>query len=247
MDWRYCLTALLLCHVVADFGVRREILSRDITAPPSRVLLHLVVFVVAGAVLLCPAGAGAMLAVLLAGLLHFLIDGCFINATTWSTPVDNRRRVLFVVQQGLKVLLLAVTTRVICGIAESSGLYPQHESLVVLPWLAAALGYAFSIFAGDAFVCLVLTAIPAPSQEGAPGAGRLIGVFEAVLVTTFVIGHQYAAVGLVLAAKSLARFEWLKRQEMAEYMLIGTLANLTCSVAGGLLALSLMGAPLFAP
>jgi len=41
-------------------------------------------------------------------------------------------------------------------------------------------------------------------------------------------------VGLVIAAKSLARFEDLKRRHFAEYYLIGTLASLLLACLGGL-------------
>jgi len=45
----------------------------------------------------------------------------------------------------------------------------------------------------------------------------------------------YEAVGLVLAAKFIARFEQLKDRKFAEYYLAGTLASLSFGILMGLL------------
>ena len=63
--------------------------------------------------------------------------------------------------------------------------------------------------------------------------GRAIGVLERALTLTFVLLGQYGAAGLVVAAKSLARFKALEDREFAEYFLVGTLASLLLAVAGG--------------
>ncbi|MCV6628749.1 MAG: hypothetical protein OIF50_02705 [Flavobacteriaceae bacterium] len=66
-------------------------------------------------------------------------------------------------------------------------------------------------------------------------AGRLIGVLERILVTTFVISNQFAAVGFLIAAKSILRFqdhETLK----TEYVLIGTMLSFGTAIILALLA-----------
>jgi hypothetical protein len=64
--------------------------------------------------------------------------------------------------------------------------------------------------------------------------GRAIGVLERALVLTLVLLNQYGALGLVIAAKSVARFKAMEDREFAEYFLVGTLASLLLAVAGGL-------------
>ena len=56
-------------------------------------------------------------------------------------------------------------------------------------------------------------------------AGRVIGMLERVLVYFFVLNAQFAAIGLILAAKSFTRFKELEKREFAEYVLIGTLLS----------------------
>ena len=64
------------------------------------------------------------------------------------------------------------------------------------------------------------------SQE-VEGAGALIGLFERIFVIIFVALGQYSAMSLLIAAKSLARFDRItKNQAFAEYYLIGTLFSI---------------------
>jgi hypothetical protein len=56
-------------------------------------------------------------------------------------------------------------------------------------------------------------------------AGRVIGILERVLVYILVLNTQFAAIGLILAAKSFTRFKELDKREFAEYVLIGTLLS----------------------
>lgn len=66
--------------------------------------------------------------------------------------------------------------------------------------------------------------------------GRIIGNVERLIVTTLVSLGQFGAIGLVLTAKSLARFPQLSSsRDFAEYYLIGTLVSVAVAMAAGLL------------
>jgi hypothetical protein len=64
--------------------------------------------------------------------------------------------------------------------------------------------------------------------------GRTIGALERAIALTFILLGQFGALGLVIAAKSLARFKALEDREFAEYFLIGTLASLLLALGGAL-------------
>ena len=64
----------------------------------------------------------------------------------------------------------------------------------------------------------------------------MIGYLERLLTLTFVLLGQYEALALILAAKSIARFEGLKRREFAEYYLIGTLSSVLFAMLVGIFA-----------
>jgi len=61
--------------------------------------------------------------------------------------------------------------------------------------------------------------------------GAIIGFLERLLIVIFISINQYSAVGLILTAKSIARYERIsKDQEFAEYYLIGTLTSVLLSI-----------------
>lgn len=61
-------------------------------------------------------------------------------------------------------------------------------------------------------------------------AGRKIGSIERLIMLMLIAMNQYAAMGLVLTAKSIARYDKITKDErFAEYYLLGTLLS-TASV-----------------
>lgn len=57
-------------------------------------------------------------------------------------------------------------------------------------------------------------------------AGRFIGTVERIIMLIFLYINQYSAIGLVLTAKSIARYDRItKEKDFAEYYLLGTLLS----------------------
>jgi uncharacterized protein DUF3307 len=83
-------------------------------------------------------------------------------------------------------------------------------------------------------------AVPAPSvavPSGAPAKiGATIGALERLLIVAFILVGAEAAVGFVIAAKTLARFKQLDDRGFAEYYLLGTLASVSVAVFTALVA-----------
>lgn len=73
------------------------------------------------------------------------------------------------------------------------------------------------------------------NTEGLARAGMWIGFFERFLILTFILIDQYTAVGLLIAAKSILRFNDKEgnTQKKTEYVLIGTLMSFSVSVLLG--------------
>lgn len=61
-------------------------------------------------------------------------------------------------------------------------------------------------------------------------AGRIIGYLERFLILIFFIMELYTLIGLVLTAKSLARFKQFEDKYFAEKFLIGTLLSLAITI-----------------
>ena len=71
--------------------------------------------------------------------------------------------------------------------------------------------------------------------SGAPARiGATIGALERLLIVAFMLTGGVAAVGFVIAAKTIARFKQLDDRGFAEYYLLGTLASVAVAVASAL-------------
>lgn len=75
-------------------------------------------------------------------------------------------------------------------------------------------------------------------------AGRYIGIFERILVLTFVLTNNIAAIGFLIAAKSILRFNDKSKsggRKQTEYVLIGTLMSFSITIIIGFLMLQILG------
>lgn len=67
-------------------------------------------------------------------------------------------------------------------------------------------------------------------------AGKWIGILERLIIFVLVVFNQYAAIGLLTAAKSILRFSESKNaQERSEYVLIGTMISIAFALVTGLI------------
>ncbi len=71
------------------------------------------------------------------------------------------------------------------------------------------------------------------ANEKEYNTGRLIGILERIFVYIFVLLGQFAAIGFILAAKGVARFQDFKSRTFAEYVLIGTLISTLLAMGVG--------------
>jgi len=107
---------------------------------------------------------------------------------------------------------------------------------IIFP-LAYMLGYATLKWRSE--IETVLTRSTISLSE----AGKWIGIFERILVYTFVITNHFEGIGFLIAAKSILRFSDIKGDSIrkeAEYVLIGTLMSFASSILTGLAVRSLI-------
>tara|TARA_Y100001968_G_scaffold236238_1_gene219449 strand:+ start:108 stop:881 length:774 start_codon:yes stop_codon:yes gene_type:complete len=136
----------------------------------------------------------------------------------------------------------------------------QPDQATVNAWLKQSLHYkTLAIMTGYLLVLrpvsIVIKQILAPwsnaieadkpaeeSETTLQAAGQNIGYLERVLVLTFILLNQFAAIGFLLAAKSVFRFGDLRHSEdkkLTEYVMLGTLTSFALTIAIGLLVSSL--------
>jgi len=77
-----------------------------------------------------------------------------------------------------------------------------------------------------------------PEAESLANAGKWIGIVERIIILVFVLYSQYSAIGLLIAAKGIIRFNEKDRQEIkTEYLVVGTLMSIALAILTGLVVL----------
>jgi hypothetical protein len=84
---------------------------------------------------------------------------------------------------------------------------------------------------------------PAREHSASPArVGATIGILERLLIVAFMMTGAQAAVGFVVAAKTIARFRQLDDRHFAEYYLLGTLASVSVALGSALIATATLAA-----
>ncbi len=251
------LAALLVAgHVLADFVLQTRGMVRD-KARFSGLAAHLGVVLIAQTVLLIPLLSLRGL-VVVAGvtIAHGIIDR---TKAAVSSRWPDRALEWFTLDQAAHFATLAAAWLLLRG---PSGTLFFPRFLESLPFPPSALGasavlvaaYAFNVHGGSTIVIAVLgryhlgggSGMSVGAETDGPARGQAIGILERWIVLTLVLAGQWGALGLLLAAKSVARFRDLDDRDLSEYYLIGTLTSVLVAVASALLAgawLSYFGPP----
>ncbi|MFW9903172.1 MAG: hypothetical protein ACFFFH_02485 [Candidatus Thorarchaeota archaeon] len=100
--------------------------------------------------------------------------------------------------------------------------------------------YFIAIVIGGLFVGLFLRSLNISlddsSEQGLPGAGKVIGMLERGIILTLALLGEFGAISFVFVAKSMARFKQLEERQFAEYYLIGTLLSFFFALIVGIVA-----------
>lgn len=118
------------------------------------------------------------------------------------------------------------------------GMLTPHNLLLLL-------GYVLVLKPSSVVIGSILSPwLPSVNTQGTlKSAGTLIGYLERVLILTFVLLKQWEAIGFLLTAKSILRFNDIKgieQRALSEYVLLGTLLSFTTSIGIGLVVAKLL-------
>ncbi len=150
---------------------------------------------------------------------------------------------IFLAAEGLNVALLVVVAAVFLpamalsppaeaalrGVAASLPAAPLPQAIHQAIWLIVVI--IAVIWGGDRFAQSSVADLQPP--EPVARLSPRIGVFERLLCVSFAYAQEWSAIGLVLTAKSIARFKDLEQPQVAQYYLVGTLASVGWAVAAG--------------
>jgi uncharacterized protein DUF3307 len=177
-------------------------------------------------------------------LVHLLLDWAKVALANVGWIPDSVWS--FVGDQAAHLVTVAGTALLIARPPwQSAAPYLQKIRLEQDKILLVAVIYVVVIFGGGYFVRFLIQPLwPDTSGESAQAhdevvnAGLYIGWLERFLALTAVFLQSPGAVGLIFAAKSIARYPELKSPgRFAEYFLIGTLLSISIAIIGGIVLL----------
>lgn len=230
----------IFAHLLGDFVLQTRAMVRHKQRLKSRswvLYLHCIIHGVL--VYLFVPSWNLWIVPLLVMLTHFIID--------WWKLNQSDKVVYFIIDQLLHILVLFILWCIF--VAPKNWISGNWVTLLhsQAAW-AIASGYLLVTFPLSLLLAGATQRWRREAEEGnvrtsvsLNEAGKWIGIFERILVFTFVITSHFEGIGFLIAAKSILRFNDIKGQEArkeAEYILIGTLMSFSLSILIGLVVRS---------
>ncbi|WP_228027905.1 DUF3307 domain-containing protein [Costertonia aggregata] len=222
-------TKLLLAHLIGDFLLQpnRWVIHKEANRAASKYLYyHVLLHFLVTMILLWDLSYWNIALVI--AVSHYVID----LAKLYTTPLFKLKSIPFFIDQALHLVVLYV-----CAYYEN---LPEHTIALFekLDWpLATAL--IFVTFPAAIIMGKLLEAMSDKIEldhKSLPNAGKYIGIIERLFVLMFIILDRWEAIGLLIAAKSVFRFNDLKEsnnRKLTEYILIGTLLSFGLAIIAG--------------
>lgn len=227
-------TILLLAHLLADFPFQPERIAINKRKIPVLTFHIAIVTVVA----LLALGYFAPAILIPIAVTHF-----FIDLTKSRIGTFNLR--WFLGDQGAHIAVVAAVSVLAPADLSRSVIYSHltaEQLSATLSTMVLASGFIVAVLAGTYAIGLFVKPYSdeiGDQLKGLPNGGRVIGQLERLLVFIFTTTGNPAGVGFLIAAKSILRFGDISshsQRQIAEYVIIGTLASFAWAVGVSYLA-----------
>lgn len=226
---------LILAHLLGDFFLQPQKWVKDKEKKKLKskwLYVHIVIHITLMFLILWD--IRQWLLIFSIGLLHFIIDSAKIIFQKKKNKIW-----LFALDQILHLATILILTPLF--INEDFKVVLSISKILLLLVCGLFLTTPTSIIMKTVFSKWDISKIT-KGNESLKDAGKYIGILERLLVFTFIIVGQWAAVGFLITAKSVFRFGDLtasKERKLTEYILIGTLISFGIAVATSLLYLNI--------
>ena len=249
------LLAVSLAHLLTDFVFQsHRMVARKRSGELAPYLIHGLIHYLASIGVLSFFVKGSILSplthvvLLVLSLVHLVID--FLKVRLTERRVLHDGSFTYVFDQLLHFLTIFAAALLL---SPSSALreFPVVVDVIrAAPtrFIAVPVVYILVVFGGGYFIRFVTrslaeglkTGSPEKSSEQLQNAGLYIGWLERFLVLTALLLQSPVTVGLMLTAKSIARYPEFRSERFAEYFLIGTLLSVSVALIGGALLSKLL-------
>ena len=229
------LVILLIGHMVADYFLQSSNMAENKKNHINVLLAHsgiyFLTFIIIDFLFFQP--WFAVWTTLIISVTHFFID-------LIRTKIDNKfkdyrvRFLAFLFDQVLHTSIIVATYYLLNLSTKVNSIYsackgfPNFDKILLYCLLFVILLDPTAVFIKKLFAFIFKN--EELNNNLGNNAGSIIGKLERIITAILLLGNQYSVIGLVLTAKSIARFKQLEDKDFAEKYLIGTLLSLSISL-----------------
>ncbi|MGB5229453.1 DUF3307 domain-containing protein [Eudoraea sp.] len=224
-------TKLFLAHIIGDFLLqpKRWVIQKESKKAASGFLyLHILIHFLLVILLLW--NIEYWKTALVIAISHYVIDLLKI----YVTPLFKNKSIPFFIDQFLHIVILYICAYYSNLLEHTIALIQQID----WPLLTAIV---FVTYPAAIIMRILLEGMSNQinlDHKSLPNAGKYIGIIERLFVLIFIIMGRWEAIGLLITAKSVFRFNDLKEsnnRKLTEYILIGTLLSFGIAILTGII------------
>ena len=224
-------TKLFLAHIIGDFLLqpKRWVIQKEAKKAASGFLyLHILIHFLLIILLLWNIEYWKIALVI--AISHYVIDLLKI----YVAPLFKNKSIPFFIDQFLHIVVLYIC-------AYYSNLLEHTITLIQQIDWALLTAIVFVTYPAAIVMRILLEGMSNQinlDHKSLPNAGKYIGIIERLFVLIFIIMGRWEAIGLLITAKSVFRFNDLKEsnsRKLTEYILIGTLLSFGIAILTGII------------
>ncbi|EAR01579.1 DUF3307 domain-containing protein [Maribacter sp. HTCC2170] len=222
---------LFLAHLIGDFLLQpaRWVIHKEANKIKSKYLyLHIVIHFAVTMLLLWDYKYWKLALVI--AISHYIID----LGKLYSNKLFKKSAIPFFIDQLFHVVILYIC-------AYYGNVLGQTMSIIdSIDW-ALVTAIVFLSFPSAIIMAKLMEGMSSKIEldhKSLPNAGKYIGIIERLFVLIFIILGRWEAIGLLITAKSVFRFNDLKEsnnRKLTEYILIGTLLSFGIAIVTGII------------
>ena len=234
---------LLSIHVLGDFYFQSSYMAEKKVLSIKWVMIHSVYYWAAAIIISLPVISWDIILLgMLAALFHMIIDILkYLGISRFKDKITFSEAGIFFVDQAMHIICLIFLAYIftvktgkmsLCSGIAYFFTVTGIQGDVVVSWVTALL---IIHKPANILISKMLSSYKPDDKdrniEQDNNAGRFIGTVERLIILIFISIDQYAAIGLVLTAKSIARYDKIvSKPAFAEYYLLGTLLSTVTAV-----------------
>ena len=239
-SYREILIIFLIAHILSDFYFQSESMARKKDKNFKYVIIHSIIYGLVTLIivkLICTNFENRYLWIIIFS--HFLVDALkYILKKNKFIREDQKN--IFIIDQVIHVAILMIVSYFIMKSGKSykynvmvldilNIIEISIQSIIVLIVQILLVHKPVNIFIVNIMQSYKPIDKENSNTENTIKSGRMIGTIERIIMLFFLLIKQYSSVGLVLTAKSIARYNKIsENKEFAEYYLLGTLLSTIC-------------------